>query len=82
MMQSVREQMPRHLPYEFVIVDGGSTDGTLEWLMRQPDVQLLQHGELRGPFAPSATARGRHAGTTSSWRTMISTRTACARCPA
>lgn len=36
------------LPYELVICDGGSTDGSLEWLRDQTDVQLIEHGELRG----------------------------------
>lgn len=48
MMQSVREQMPRHLEYEFVIIDAGSTDGTVEYLEQQSDVKLIAHGELRG----------------------------------
>ncbi len=48
MMASVRKQMPRHLAYEFVVVDGGSTDGTLDWLVGQQDVHLIRHGELRG----------------------------------
>lgn len=48
MMQSARAQMPRHIAYQFVIVDGGSTDGTLEWLKTQSDVYLLEHGNLRG----------------------------------
>src|SRR3972149_10954457 len=36
------------LSYEFVIVDGGSTDGTAEYLMEQPDIKLIQHGALLG----------------------------------
>lgn len=32
----------------FTLVDGGSTDGTLEWCKTQPDIQLIEHGELRG----------------------------------
>src|SRR5262245_40629500 len=51
MMQSVRQQMPIGLPAEFVICDGGSTDGTLEWLREQPDVKLIEHGELKGAIA-------------------------------
>lgn len=36
------------LSYEFVLVDGGSTDGSLEWIKAQPDIKLIEHGELRG----------------------------------
>lgn len=48
MIESVRSQMPKHLTFEFVIVDAGSTDGTLEYLEAQPDVKLIAHGNLRG----------------------------------
>jgi len=48
MMQSVRNQMPAGVTYNFCICDGGSTDGTLEWLRSIPDVVLIEHGELRG----------------------------------
>lgn len=48
MIDSVRRQMPRHLTHEFVIVDGGSTDGTHEWCSAQTDVRLIKHGELTG----------------------------------
>lgn len=48
MVQSVRRSLYRALPYEFVIVDGGSTDGTLEWCRSQPDIVLVPHGDLRG----------------------------------
>src|SRR5687767_6498686 len=37
MIKSVRSQMPRHIAYELVIVDGGSTDGTLAWCEAQAD---------------------------------------------
>ncbi len=36
------------LSYEIIITDGGSTDGTLDYLCVQPDVILVEHGELRG----------------------------------
>jgi hypothetical protein len=48
MMASVREQMPKGLAYEFIIADGGSTDGTLDYLRTQPDVRLLEDGRLTG----------------------------------
>lgn len=34
---------------DFIVVDGGSTDGSRQWLAAQPDVQLLgERGELKG----------------------------------
>lgn len=36
------------IPYEIVLVDGGSTDGTIEWCKTQPDVKLIEQGELLG----------------------------------
>lgn len=36
------------LTHEFVIVDGGSTDGTLEWCREQDDIVLIEQGELLG----------------------------------
>lgn len=48
MMHSARKSIPPGLDYEFVIVDGGSDDGTLEFLRTQPDVRLIEHGALHG----------------------------------
>lgn len=48
LVASVRRQFPRGLSYEFVIVDGMSTDGTVEWCEQQPDVRLIRHNALLG----------------------------------
>lgn len=48
MMMTVRQNVPPGFTYEFVIVDGGSTDGTIAWLQSQGDVHLILHGELKG----------------------------------
>lgn len=49
-IESVR-QNGISVPYEIVVVDGGSSDGTIEWLVQQKDViTIVQHnrGEFRG----------------------------------
>ena len=64
MVASARGQFPRHIQFEFVVVDGGSTDGTLEWLETQPDVRLIRHGGLKGAIRAfcdgAAQARGEY----------------------
>lgn len=47
LIKACRAQLHR-IDYEWIICDGGSTDGTLEWLYKQPDVKLIEHGNLRG----------------------------------
>ncbi len=59
MVLSVRAQLPKGLAYEFVLVDGGSTDGTLDWARQQKDVRLIEDGALLG--AISAFSRGAQA---------------------
>ncbi len=50
-------------PYELILVDNGSTDGTAEFLRSQPDVRLISNPDNRGfPAAVNqglAIARGR-----------------------
>jgi len=47
-IQSVRENGIT-VPYEIIVVDGGSTDGSLQWLARQKDIiTVIQHN--RGTF--------------------------------
>lgn len=36
------------LSLSFVLVDGGSKDGTQEWCKSQPDILLIEHGQLLG----------------------------------
>lgn len=48
MVQSVRESIGIGITYEIVIVDGGSTDGTIEWCKTQQDIRLIEQGKLLG----------------------------------
>lgn len=59
MVLSVRAQLPKGIRYEFVLVDGGSTDGTQAWARQQPDVTLIEDGALLG--AISTFTRGAQA---------------------
>ncbi len=56
MVQSFRDNLLPGIPYEVVLVDGGSTDGTIEWCKTQRDIRLIEDGTLYG--AISAFTRG------------------------
>lgn len=45
---SCRQSVPIGIEIDFVLVDGGSTDGTQDWCKTQTDVTLIEHGELLG----------------------------------
>lgn len=51
MVDSVRRYLHYGLSYEVVIVDGGSTDGTIEWCKAQPDIRLIEQGSLKGAIS-------------------------------
>jgi len=49
-LNSLRKEM-NSFPYETIIIDGGSTDGTIPWLAEQKDVILIlqhNHGKWNG----------------------------------
>lgn len=48
MISSVRSSVGVGIPYEIVLVDGGSTDGTINWCKSQSDIVLIEQGKLLG----------------------------------
>lgn len=59
-VDSVRRQT--HRPVEIIVVDNGSTDGTLAWLRQQPDLQVLANSENLGFAAANNQGIGRAVG--------------------
>lgn len=59
MIASVRRYTHSGLSINFVIVDGGSTDGTIEYCQSQPDIHLIEQGALLG--AVNAFTEGAYA---------------------
>jgi len=64
MVESARKALPYGVTHEFVLVDGGSTDGTLEWCETQKDIRCIPQHELLGAItafnAGFAHARGHY----------------------
>ena len=64
MVASVRLSVGVGIPYEIIIVDGGSTDGTIQWCRMQDDIVLIEQGKLLGAVkafnAGFAIARGKY----------------------
>ena len=56
MVASARQQLPHGLSYEFILIDGGSTDGTLDWARQQADVRLIEDGQLTGAISAFSRA--------------------------
>lgn len=48
MVETFRADVPLGSPYTITLIDGGSTDGTLDWARAQADVQLIEDGQLTG----------------------------------
>jgi glycosyltransferase involved in cell wall biosynthesis len=56
-IESIRRELAQcQFPYEIIVVDGGSSDGTLKWLLKQKDIlTIVQHN--RGAWGGKAIER-------------------------
>lgn len=61
-VKSIRGSIGGGFNYEIVVTDGGSTDGSIEWLKEQPDVKLWIESERRGAVAAFNNAYSRSQG--------------------
>jgi glycosyltransferase involved in cell wall biosynthesis len=48
MIRSFRNCLPPGITYEIIVVDAGSTDGTIEWCQKQAHLTLIQQGDRLG----------------------------------
>jgi glycosyltransferase involved in cell wall biosynthesis len=64
LVESIRTSISNSAPYEIVIVDGGSKDGTIKWCKEQLDIVLIEHKKLLGAVKAfndgARAARGRY----------------------
>lgn len=64
MIESARRYLHFGIAYEIIVVDGGSTDGTIEWCKSQPDIRLIEQGSLKGAISAftegAFAARGKY----------------------
>lgn len=63
-LNSVRSSIGARVPYEIILVDGGSTDGTISFCKSLRDVVFIEQGRLTGAIAAFnsgfAAAQGRY----------------------